>query len=109
MCLHTHVWVHVNVCVPSPEVSVSVSLITLYFKICACVCTSMRARSVVHMWEPVDSLWESVFSFCHLGSRDQTQAVRLENRLCYLLSHFASLPPCFLRWGFILNLELASR
>lgn len=107
--MHTYVWVHLNVCVPSPEVSVNVSLITLYFKICVCVCTSMHAFAVVHMWGPVDSLWESVFSSCHLGSRDQTQAVRLENRLCHLLSHFASLPPCLLRLGFILNLELTSR
>lgn len=81
VCMHTYVWVHVNVWVPSPEVSVSVSLITLYFKIYVCVCTSMHACTMVHIWGPVDTLWESVFSFCHLGSRDQTQAVRLENRL----------------------------
>lgn len=66
VCMHIYVWV------PCPEVSVSVSLITLYFKIYVCVCTSMHAHAMVHMWGPVDTLWESVFSFCHLGSRDQT-------------------------------------
>lgn len=59
---------YVHLCVYSAEVNVDV-----------CVCFPMHAHAMVHMWGSVDSFWELVLS-CHLGSRDQMQAVNLGNR-----------------------------
>jgi hypothetical protein len=36
-----------------------------------------------------DKLWELVLSFYHVGSRDQTQVIRLGVRCIFLLSHLA--------------------
>lgn len=41
------------------------------------------------MWRFKDNLWESILSFHHLDTKDQTQVVRLASELLYLLSHLS--------------------
>lgn len=52
------------------------------------------------------NLWESVFSFHHVGFWDQIQIIRLSNKISYTLSYFASLKTC---WEWKFPLFVASR
>lgn len=38
-----------------------------------------------HVWNPKNNLRKLVFSFCHMGPQDQTQAIRLGNKHLYFL------------------------
>lgn len=52
-------------------------------------------QNTVCMWKSEKSLWESVPSFQHAGSWDQTRAARLGSECLYLLSHCAGPLLCF--------------
>lgn len=54
---------------------------TLIYFVCivrACVCVSRVCPHVVlHVWMREDGVWLPLFSFCHVGSRDQNQVPML--------------------------------
>lgn len=66
------------------------------------ICSAWGAHACVYMpwsmyvWKSEESLWELVLSFHHVGPRDGTHVIRLNNKFLYLLSHLSSPRVAFL-------------
>jgi hypothetical protein len=60
--------------------------VCVYVCVCMCVCIYVLMHTTAHIWQLEGSLWESSFSFCHMGPSDQTQDITLDKFL-YTLSH----------------------
>lgn len=54
------------------------------------VCTHVVDAALLGMWKLKVTLWESALSFHHVGPRDQTQQVPLDDKCHYLPSHLSS-------------------
>lgn len=63
----------------------------------ACVTGDM-----VCIWRPEDNFRELLLSFYHVGPRNQTQAIRLQGKQFYHVSHLAG-PPIILNFHIILS------
>lgn len=59
------------------------------------MCACMHACSVVHMWRSGDNLWEFVFSFHRVGSRNPTQIAKLAGKFLNLLNYLTNPRPAF--------------
>lgn len=46
--------------------------------------------ALTQVWKSEESFQGLIFSFCHMDSEDQTQAVRLSSKHLYPLSHLTS-------------------
>lgn len=62
------------------------------------VCIWRGTHSTEHMWRSKGISQEMVLCFHHLGSLDQTQAIKLGNKQLYLLNHLTN--PSLQVWGF---------
>lgn len=57
------------------------------------MCGHLHTPTKAKAWGSEDSFQESVFSFYHVGPRDQAQVIRFSSMLLYLLSCPASNTP----------------
>lgn len=51
---------------------------------------SEHLHATACLWKSEDDFWESSLSFCLLGPKSRTHAIRLDSKPLYLLSPFAS-------------------
>lgn len=61
-------------------------------KVKMCVCTHVVNAAPLVMWKLKVTLWGSALSFYHVGPRDHTQQVPLDDKCRHLLSHPSSPP-----------------
>lgn len=69
----------------------SLSIYLLFNSICVCVCVHVFMHLRVCGRCAKDSLCESVLSFCHVGSGDWGQVIRIGTKSLYLVTHPSSL------------------